>query len=311
MAAKFHSGWLRGLSDAARSGLRRFPHSLLPLFCLGLVQPAAAQPLEVKLVSEVRSIQPGVPFYVGLHLHHGPGYHTYWRFPGVVGVPTGIEWRLPKGFKAGPIEWPEPERVLMFQIKAQGFERDVLLPVRITPPADLKAGQTIRLEGKSSWMSCAQTCHPGFTDVVLELPVKAEPAPFDERWRPQFEAERSRFPQASDAWTAAAHEKDQVVTLTLTPASPAARMLTTQSDAAGIIFFTDDGWINSDKPQVVKLREDGSLIFTLIVSDVYLKDAPPTTLAGIVQNPGGWLVDGKLRSLQINPPLRRQPGGRP
>lgn len=304
-------GCLSWFAGGLSSGLRCVLRGLLLLSSCLFQVAATAQPLDVKLVAEVRSIQPGVPFYVALHLHHGPGYHTYWRFPGIVGVPTGIQWNLPEGFEAGPIEWPEPERVLMFQIKAQGFERDVLLPVRITPPASLQPGQTIRLEGKSSWMSCAQTCHPGFTDVTLELPVKSGPQVLNEQWRPQFEAERSRFPQPSDAWTAAAHEKDQVVTLTLTPASPAARKLTTQADATRIIFFTDDGWINSDKPQVVKLRADGSLVITLIVSDVYLKDEPPATLAGIVQNPGGWLVDGKLRSLQINPPLRRPPGSRP
>ena len=126
--------------------------------------------LEINLVSEVESIQPGQPFYVGLHLHHAAGYHSYWKFPGVVGVPTKIEWQLPDGFTAGEIEWPEPQSVKMAQIKAQGFERDVLLPIKITPPANLKAGQVVQLRGNASWMVCAQRCNPGFAEVRLELP---------------------------------------------------------------------------------------------------------------------------------------------
>src|SRR5688572_10915548 len=49
-----------------------------------------AEPLTIELVSEVASIQPGSPFYVGLHLKHKEHYHTYWKFPGIVGVPTDM-----------------------------------------------------------------------------------------------------------------------------------------------------------------------------------------------------------------------------
>lgn len=292
---------------AAASGLPRLAFAAIALLSSFIIHHSAFadQPLIVTLVSEVTSIQPGRPFYVGLHLHHGTGYHSYWKFPGVAGVPPGMQWKLPAGFEAGEIEWPEPQRVLMFQIKCQGFERDVVLPMRITPPANLKPGQTVRLEGRSFWMSCLQVCTPGFTDLALNLPVKAEPPQFDEKWRPLFEAERARYAQPSAAWTATAVEKNQTVTLTLSPASPSARRLTSAADAAKLIFFTDDGWIHSDKPQVVQLREDGSLVITLIVSDVYLKDQPPTALHGIVHNPAGWLMDGQLTGLQVSPPLQR------
>src|SRR5262245_53837871 len=85
-------------------------HLCILYFALCGFLPGADNPLKIELVSEVTSIVPGKPFYVGLHLQHQPGDHTYWRFPGIVGVPTGIKWELPEGFKAGPIEWPEPQR---------------------------------------------------------------------------------------------------------------------------------------------------------------------------------------------------------
>ena len=79
-----------------------------------------AEPLSIDLISEVASIQPGTPFYVGLRLKHREHYHSYWKFPGIVGVPTDMVCSLPRGWKAGPLEWPEPERVIMIKIKAQG-----------------------------------------------------------------------------------------------------------------------------------------------------------------------------------------------
>ena len=262
-------------------------------------------PLEVSLVSEVTSIQPGRPFYVGLHLHHGPAYHSYWRFPGIVGVPTSVQWKLPPGFQAGEIEWPEPEPVLMFKIKAQGFERDVVLPVKITPPKGLQAGGTIRLQGKTSWMSCARTCHPGFTDVSLELPVKSLEPALDDKWHAAFEKERSLKPRKTLAWRTTAVEHGSDVTLTLAPASPKARTLS-PAEAAKIIFFTEDGWIDSDKPQVISSAADGSITVKLTRSEIYLGKEPPRTLVGLVQAPEGWVDGEKLTSMSVSPEIERR-----
>ena len=65
---------------------------LFSTLLLGLCGLAAAMenPLRIDLVSSTTSIQPGTPFRVGLHLQHPRGYHTYWKFPGIVGVPLNI-----------------------------------------------------------------------------------------------------------------------------------------------------------------------------------------------------------------------------
>ncbi len=266
---------------------------------------ASEEPLKVVLVSEVRSIQPGKPFYVGLHLKHGVGYHTYWKFPGIVGVPTGIVWSLPPGFVAGEIEWPEPESVLMFKIKAQGFERDVLLPIQVTPPADLKLGQNIRLGGKSSWMSCAKTCHPGFTDVSLQLPVKDAEPEADSRWQSVFAQERDRFPRQVASWKFSAEERGQTVVLTASPTDGAARKFQLETNSESVSFFTEDGWIDTDKPQITRSNADGGLTMELTRSDVYLGKAPPTVLRGVLKNSKGWLLKEEVKSFAISPELKR------
>jgi len=261
--------------------------------------------LELQLVSETTAIVPGQPFTVGLWLQHEHGWHTYWRFPGIVGVPTQMKWKLPRGWKAGPLVYPEPERTLMFQIKAQGFDRDVMLRTEITPPKDLKVGDSITLTGTASWMCCGNSCHPGSMDLSLTLPVAAT-AEVNAKWHKLLEAERARAEQKSDAWTSSVSEKGETITLILKPASAEARVCKNQREADKIIVFTEDGWFDSDKPQAVLLHSDGTLTITLIKADTYMGGpTPPKTLRVILRNDEGWLQGGKLRCLQVEPRIVR------
>jgi DsbC/DsbD-like thiol-disulfide interchange protein len=186
-------------------------------FVLCAFSSVCAAPLSIELVSEVTSIQPGTPFYVGLHLKHQEHYHTYWKFPGIVGVPTGMAWKLPVGWKADPIEWPAPERVMMFQIKAQGYHGEVLLPMKITPPKDLAVGGKITLEGKATWMCCGLDCNPGFADLTVTLPVAVGTPTVDAKWVTLFDKARAGMPQPLAGYAATALREGARVTLRLTP----------------------------------------------------------------------------------------------
>ncbi len=264
----------------------------------------AEPPLTIQLVSDVTSITPGQPFYVGLALHHAPGYHTYWKSGGIVGVPTNIKWqKLPRGFKASEIEWPAPEATKMYQIKCQGYERDVVLPILITPPAHLQEGSTVRLAGKAAWMACHRECNPGFADLSIELLVKTTPQPaYDTQWHPRIEKERAHPIRESASWAATATVKASIVTLTLTPQTAAAHLQTRDSNS--ITFFTEDGSIDSDKAQTVQVDADGSVRLALALPD-YLDGKPPKRLAAVLVRQAGWLSDGTLQALRIAPELKR------
>ena len=71
----------------------------------------ASENAEVALIAEVAAIRPGEPFRAGLHMKMKSGWHTYWKQPGDAGLPLRVEWSLPAGFTAGPIEWPTPDRI--------------------------------------------------------------------------------------------------------------------------------------------------------------------------------------------------------
>jgi thiol:disulfide interchange protein DsbD len=273
-------------------------------FCFQSFVAQAQTGLKLQFVSEHNAIVPGKPFTVGLFIEHNRGWHTYWRFPGIVGVPTQMKWDLPKGWKAGELVYPEPERTLMFKIKAQGFNRDVMLRTEITPPANFKPGTQVTLKGKASWMCCGNSCHPGTMDLCISLPV-AETSEVNEEWHRLLDEERARAERTSDAWIAAASEKGDTITLQLKPASAVARVSKNQREADRIIVFTEDGWFDSDKPQTIQRQEDGSLTIRLIKATTYLSDKPPRTLRAIVRNDEGWLKDGNLRCLQVAPKIER------
>src|SRR5262245_52486369 len=106
----------------AENYVMRTPRTLLSLLAaLTLVSAAHAQSLprfgapdphvKAELVAASDAVVPGQPLQVGLKLTHEKDWHTYWQVPGDSGLPTRIDWQLPTGVQAGPIEWPHPHRL--------------------------------------------------------------------------------------------------------------------------------------------------------------------------------------------------------
>ncbi|MBM4441125.1 MAG: thiol:disulfide interchange protein, partial [Candidatus Rokubacteria bacterium] len=178
--------------------------------------PAVAEDRKVatQLVAEVAAIRPGEPFWVALHQRITPGWHTYWRNAGDSGEPATLAWRLPNGFTADEIAWPVPERVPVGPAMSFGFTNEVLLPVRITPPADLRPGDRVVLRADASWLVCADICIPEEAPVLLTLPVVAGAPPADARWGPALAAARAALPRTSP-WPASFAASAETVTLTV------------------------------------------------------------------------------------------------
>ena len=188
---------------------------LVLLACLtSTVVPAtsAAQKVQTHLVAEVTSVRAGEPFWIALHQKITPGWHTYWRNPGDSGEPVTLTWSLPPGFVADDIAWPVPERIPIGPVVSFGFSHEVLLPIRVTPPATLEAGQRIDLRADARWLVCADVCIPEEGPVLLSLPVGAAPPTPDARWSAAIVAARSALPRPSP-WPASFSVRGDTVTL--------------------------------------------------------------------------------------------------
>lgn len=254
----------------------------LLLFLAVLISPVRAEnPLKIGLVAEVREIAAGEKFYVGLHLEHPPGTHTYWKHPGIVGLATSVKWDLPEGFQVGEIEWPAPQVVKMAKYDAQGYEGETLLMVPITPPKTI--GETeVTIRGKISWMCCGKTCEPA-VDVPVGVVLPVGKAVRNEATADWFEKSRRSVPKAAEDWREVSATRDgEGITLSIKlgegfPATTRVR------------FFTADGQVDSDQRQETQISPNGNAVMKLCISDSGPKDA--TGLPGVVEISAGGVVE--------------------
>ncbi len=182
------------------------PRFLALLLALLVAGPAFAQSsaqsvvqtdnVRAELLSDIAAAKPGEPFWVGLRQTMRPKWHTYWKNPGESGLPTEIAWALPEGVTAGPIVWPVPHVFDIGGVINYGFKDDILLLVRITPPANL-AGDTLKLTADANWLVCEDVCIPEEAKLELVLPLAAAATPSDPKTRALFEAARRNVPMES------------------------------------------------------------------------------------------------------------------
>jgi thiol:disulfide interchange protein len=157
------------------------------------------------LVADTAEVEPGRAFTVGIRFKLEEGWHLYWLFPGDSGAAPQVEWELPPGFEAGPIQWPLPHL-----LRAEGdlftnvYEEEVMLPVEVRPPVAVPATPFV-LKAKLKWYVCKETCLPGAEEVSLELKAgKAAPANGE-----LFSFWRGRLPEAGHAPFETAWKKTQ------------------------------------------------------------------------------------------------------
>ncbi|MDG2401294.1 MAG: protein-disulfide reductase DsbD family protein [Akkermansiaceae bacterium] len=235
--------------------------------------------LEIGLISGTTGVAPGNPLTLGLHIHHLPGFHTYWKSPGIVGMATSIEWALPEGFTVSEIRWPYPQNTFMAKYPCHGYERDVTLVVEITPPDEI-AAKEVSFKAKSAWMCCAKGCFPGFKTFELTLPVTDNPKPI-----PSAKAHLSK---AIRELPSKNHDIKGIL-----KSRPDKKMITLsfQGDFKRPLeeayFFSSDGQISSDQKQNFVEEKDGSI--TLEIARSEFSPEGKTTIPGVLKIGGCYL----------------------
>jgi len=138
---------------------------------------ATAANTQVRLVLGAEAARPGDTVLAGVHLHMNKGWHTYWKNPGQSGLPTTIEWELPPGVTADPIQWPVPRKLPEPEQTTYIFEDDVVLLVPIHLGKDLSAGP-VNLKARVDWLECNTKCineHASIEESVL-VGTEAKPS---------------------------------------------------------------------------------------------------------------------------------------
>ena len=139
-------------------------------------------------------IAPGKPLELGLRIQHQPEWHTYWKNAGDSGLPTQLDWLLPRGMHPADIDWPAPQQIRVSDMLNYGYEGTVLLPVTVDVDADFRPAPdgTATFELRASWLVCRVECIPEEGQFLLQLPVDVP----ETQWASEFAAAHARAPLA-------------------------------------------------------------------------------------------------------------------
>ena len=120
----------------------------------------AAQEVQASLLLSHDVARPGDTVTAAVRLKHAPGWHTYWRNPGDSGYATTVDWNLPAGITAGPIQWPVPEKMVLLKFLSYVYEGETLLLIPLQIGPDAPAGP-LTLKATAAWLQCSdQICVP-------------------------------------------------------------------------------------------------------------------------------------------------------
>lgn len=254
-------------------------------------QPETVMHVRAELISEAQAVVPGRPFRVGLYMAIDRGWHINWKNPGDAGLAPRFAWRLPAGWSAGEIQWPCPELIREPSLASYGYAEEILLPVTISPPSDLRAGDTILLPLEADWLECSDVCIPGRANLQLTLPVAAGDVQTDPRWTwlESIIRERMPVPLAQAGGSASAELTDREIILRFE------RQGMTPLDS--VLFFAGlPGQIDYAAPQVWKVEGD---VLTVRVARSKSSEDDPKSVEGVLHVLPGWGGPGMPKAIAV------------
>jgi DsbC/DsbD-like thiol-disulfide interchange protein len=147
----------------------------LGLFWLGTNAACAADEVSpwdgdarsaARLIAGARAGGQGAPLRAGIEIRLSRGWHTYWRYPGDAGVPPRFDFAGSQNVRAVEVLWPAPRRLPEAGLETIGYDRDLILPLRVTAQ---DAAKPVTLSVKLDYAICEKLCVPAQTKGALAL----------------------------------------------------------------------------------------------------------------------------------------------
>lgn len=160
---------------------------------------------QVRLITDSSVVTPGSSATVAVEFKIPVGWHIYWRNPsalGGVGFAPRVEWTLPTGVNADPVQWPIPQHLADPAGDAPAYTGTVWLLVPLNFSSSLTEGE-LKLRAKVSWQECEHECVRGETNLTVALRVGSTIVPSFESGR--FGISRSMLPSVEPTIRATAH----------------------------------------------------------------------------------------------------------
>jgi len=129
---------------------------------------ADAPHVHVQLVVPEDQLYPAGNNLIGLYFKLEPGWHVYWKNAGDAGQPPHIQWTLPAGVTAGPMQFPAPQRLPLGPLMDFGYENEVLYPLKLDVAPTVRDAKAV-IVAKVDWLVCREVCLPGKAELSTTL----------------------------------------------------------------------------------------------------------------------------------------------
>jgi len=283
MVARFRLAFLLGVLLVLQTG---------GAFAQSGALPDADPKVKASFILEHKTVAPGDTVTVALREAIRKDWHTYWVNPGDSGAPTTIDWSLPAGWTAAPIQFPYPKRLPVGPLMNFGYEDEVVLLSDVTVPKDASAGETM-LSAHVMWLVCSDVCIPEDTQLSVPVTIADKTAPPDDSATTLFAAARTKLPHASP-WNARFDASDKRFALLIeSPELAGAR-----PRSADFYPYTD-GMVEPAAPQKAGTATTG----LVIESKTGWKMATAEKRAGVDKIPGLLVLtgaDGRVDALNVD-----------
>jgi thiol:disulfide interchange protein len=234
--------------------------------------------LHVQFVLPQSTLYPGGPNSAGLYFKLEQGWHVYWLNAGDSGEPPRINWTLPAGITATPLQFPAPKRLPLGPLMDFGYEDEVLFPFSFDVAKTARMGPAV-LDAKVSWLVCREVCIPGKAELGMRVmlaasaPASATTSSVDESlWKNGIATLPVPLP-ASDA-----------ALFQPTPSGFRLGVTTGRREAEAVFFPADQNLIDNPSAQKLSPTRDGLVLE--LKKDTNLQ-ANPAQLKGVLELSGG------------------------
>ena len=134
--------------------------------------PGAIRNVAASIEAETATPAPGDTVTVAIVMDPKSGWHDYWLNPGDAGTPLELDWKLPPGVTAGPIQAPVPETLIVsgFMNHIYKTRHAFLVDLKIAPTVSV--GQKLDVKVDARWSACSDTvCVPEGSLLSVPLTV--------------------------------------------------------------------------------------------------------------------------------------------
>jgi thiol:disulfide interchange protein/DsbC/DsbD-like thiol-disulfide interchange protein len=249
--------------------------------------------VDLELVSEWTALRPGAENTVAVRLKMDEHWHIYWENPGETGLATSIDWTLPEGVTAGPIQWPAPQWINYFDMVSYAYEGEVLLLVNLNLPDGFRSANPVEIRAKVDFLVCEEACIPGGGDLSLKLPIadSAEPT----IWKDRIDSTRNSLPMLLPDWEMKV--VDNGASFALTVLAPEGEGF----DDRGVTYFSRDGWVAPSKPRTS--LSEGRVLTIVMPKTEYEPEEGRDRFSGVLVSDSTWSSDSPYRALEVDIPF--------